>query len=637
MLSLGSLPTQHSELELKFVTQGPAVTQQLKLTELITLAAGTLLEKGGPSRLSAGALILVTGTVPGRLHGHMTTAIESLLRQMSRQGGAGLVVSTATRSPQSVPQSILELANRLNVPFLLTTAPAERWKGLHESIQKHRLLFAERRAAELGSLVQQLPAQLADPRTMQRIADWLARALDAQVLVSEPERVLAASPATAAEELAQAIIRQTVDGSAPEPFAGPHTQLISLAPASATDTVLAVARQTPFDEADLRLLRYGAKLLGLVDQAYREYHAASDASHAARSAAFELLMDAEIDKARRVMRKLAPGLLDPDTARVFALETNRASRDTAVLRCHTALGQRALVVPDPKEHGRLLIVQSVRSAEEADDMVSAELTRLVGVLGAGSSLGGSGVYSMSLLADALQEAITAQRFATLQAGSVALSVHEADLISLLPQEEAQQWARHLLRPLMQDESWEPLRETLPSALAYQYTVAARRLGLHRNTIMRRVARAAELLRMNFAAVNDRVAVALALELVTQREAPVPTPAAGTELPSLRMLLSAPQVHAWAQSLLKPVQTDRRDLLATARTWLSLDAHVEPTARMLGLAEGTVRSHLRALETYMQRDFTSLGGIRDLHFALHIVASSPGNSAVPQSRKPAEAT
>lgn len=231
---------------------------------------------------------------------------------------------------------------------------------------------------------------------------------------------------------------------------------------------------------------------------------------------------------------------------------------------------------------------------------------------------------MTLLADGLHEAISAQRFAAFQPGSVALSVRGSDLVSLLPQAEAQHWARRLLNPLMGggQAQWESMRETLPDALAYPYTVAARRLRLHRNTVMRRAARAAELLCVDFGSISGRIAVSLALELVTQREASTPPRLAGSEPLSLARLLATPQVQAWAQVLLRPVQADRRDLLSTARVWLTFDTHVERAARDLGLSEATVRSHLRALEDYMQRDLATLAGVRDLQFSLHVVTGRP---------------
>ncbi|MCT9105245.1 helix-turn-helix domain-containing protein [Streptomyces mirabilis] len=623
MPTLGLLPTDKPELELTSVVSGSRRAQTAEINGVVTVTPEQLLEDGVPSALPVGSLVLITGTSPFRLRGRVTTVLELLLQRMSRDGGAGLAVRAAPGARSPFPPDIVDRATRLGIALLTTAASAERWEGVHEEIQQSRLMFAERRAAQLSSLVQELPAQLADAHALQRIADWLARSLDCQVLVSEPERVLAASPATAAEQLAQAIIRQSVDGTLPETLSGPHTQLISLAPASAAHTILAVARRTPFDEADLRLLRQAAKLLGLVDQAHREYRAASDASHAARSAAFELLLDGEAEKARRVMAKLAPGLLETETARVFVVETQQERRDLTARRCSTAVGQQALVVPDPRDNRRILIVHPIRSDEDAGAEVSAELTRLVGALGPPSSLGGSGIYSMPLVADALHEAITAQRFAAFQPDSVALSVHGSDLVSLLPQAEAQIWARRLLHPLMRDETqWESMRETLPAALAHPKTVAARRLRLHRNTVMRRASRAAELLHMDFASISDRIAVALALELVTQREVSAAPQLTSSQPPSLARLLDTPQVHAWAQTLVRPVLADRRDLQSTALAWLTSDTHAEPAARALGLSEVTVRSHLRAMEDHMQLDLATLSGVRDLQFSLHVVTGQP---------------
>lgn len=622
MPTLGSLPTQHSDLELTFAWPRNSVPHHgERITGLTILHLDELLENGAPRRLDAGALILVAGAMPFRIRGRIAVAIEEVLRQMSLDGCVGLVVTAAEGVSQPFPQSLRDMSDQLEIPLLMTTASTDRWVHVHTSIQQARLDIAERRAHQLNALVQQLPAQLADPKAMQRIASWLARALNVQVLVSEPDRVLAASPPTAAEQLAQAIIRQSVEGSAPDSSSAPHTQLISLAPTSGADTVLAVARRTPFDEAEIRLLRHAAKLLGLVDQARREYHVAADASRAVRTAAVQLLLDGEVDKARRVMEQMAPGLLDTETARLFVVTTEPAHRDTAVRLCETATAGRALAVADPRERNRVVVIQPVRESEP-DGTVPGELVRLVSAPGPISSLGGSGVYSMSLLGDALNEAGTAQRFALHQPDSVALSVQHTDLVSLLCQHDAQRWARQLLHPLMEsDVQWEQMRETLPTALAYPYTVAARRLDLHRNTVTRRVARAAQLLAMDFTTIGDRIAVGLALELVTHREPPETT-RRGDRVPTLHQLLAAPQIRAWAETLLSAAREDRRNLLATAAAWLTFDAHLEPTARALGLSEVTVRTHLRALETHMARDLSSLNGMRDLQFALNIVTGEP---------------
>lgn len=627
MLTLGMLAGR-PELELAFAGGvDPARFEAVGVAGLTALTVSQLLEGEPQKRLDAGCLVLVTG-LQFRARGRAEVALETLMEQLALDACAGLVVSLAPGAHQPLPQAIRDLSHTLSVPVLVTTAPLREWAKTRHRLQESRLAGAELRASQLTTLVQQVPSELADPRAMQRIADWLARALQVQVLVSDPHRVLAASPATAAEALAPAIIHSSVD-AASDRSSGPHTRLISLGPARGAGTVLAIARGTaPFDDAEVRLLGHAAKLLGLLDQARREYRAAAETSRAARRAAVELLLDGEVDKARRVLAAQAPGLLDADTVRVFVVDVPCAHRDVAVRRCEVVTEGRALVIADPRADRRILVVQPVRPGR-ADDGVGADLTRLVAALGAEASVGGSGVYSMSLLADALREASAAQGFALLQPDAAALSAPNTDLIGLLPPRDAQLWARSLLDPLMRhDGQWEQMRETLSMALAHPYTVAARRLNLHRNTVTRRVARAAEALRVDFASVADRIAVGLALELVTHREPPARSMTPGAYVPTLHSLLSSPQVAAWADTLLRSARGDRRDLITTATVWLTHEAHLEPAARALGLSEATVRSHLRALEAHMSRDLGSLGGLRDLQFALYVAT---GKVEIAESR------
>ncbi|MFJ2397276.1 helix-turn-helix domain-containing protein [Streptomyces sp. NPDC087843] len=631
MPTLGSLPAAKPELELTFVwPRNSAPHHATRITGLTVLALAELLEAGSTRTLPADSLVLVSGVMPFRVRGRIAAALETLLQQMALDECVGLVVSTAPGQPgQPFPQSLRDLSDDLDIPLLVTTAQSDLWTDVHAGIQHDRLVLAERRVEQMNALVQQLPSQLADPKAMQRIADWLARALNVQVLVSEKERVLAASPATAVEHLAHAVIRQSVESSTPDMDAGPHTQLISLAPATGAEAVLAVARRSPFDDSELRLLQHAAKLLGLVEQARREYRAVATASQATRLAAVELLLDGEVGKARKIMESLAPGLLDSDMARVFVVETSATRRDATLRRCETVTAGQALVVADPRRRDRVLVIHPVWLGEAADTVVG-ELTRLVCELRPGASLGGSGTYSLSLLPDALKEATIAARFALHQPDPVALSVQETDLVTLLPPRESQLWASEVLNPLLHTDSWDLLRDTLHCALAYPYTVAARRLDLHRNTVTRRMTRAAELLGRDFASLTDRIEVALALELVTHR---VPEPATephGTETPTLPALLDTPQIRAWADSLLSSARTDRRDLLATASAWLTANTHLEPTARALGLSEVTVRSHLRALEGHLSRDLSSLDGTRDLHVALSLATGEPRAAGITQS-------
>ncbi|MEV6537400.1 PucR family transcriptional regulator, partial [Streptomyces sp. NPDC051639] len=230
MPTLGSLSTAKPELELTFAWPRDSTPHHAaRITGLTVLALAELLEAGSTRTLPADSLVLVTGVMPFRVRGRIAAALETLLQQMALDECAGLVVSTAPGQPghQPFPQSIRDLSDDRNIPLLVTTAEGGHWTDVHVGIQHDRLVLAERRVEQMNALVQQLPSQLADPKAMQRIADWLAHALDVQVLVSEKERVLAASPATAVEHLAHAVIRQSVESSSPDMDAGPHTQLIA--------------------------------------------------------------------------------------------------------------------------------------------------------------------------------------------------------------------------------------------------------------------------------------------------------------------------------------------------------------------------------------------------------------------------
>ncbi|WP_253916786.1 helix-turn-helix domain-containing protein [Streptomyces sp. MNP-20] len=616
-MTLADLAAHQPELGLKVVwPHAWASCQATEVSGLTPLSTQDIVE-GEPQRhLPAGHLVLITGSLP-RVRGRVAIALEILLEQMRLDDCSALVVSTTPGG--HLPRALHDLCVGYGVPLLTTTASPGQWRGVRDELQSLRASTAERHADQLSVLLERLPLRLADPSALQRLADGLSQILGAHVLVSEPAQVLAASPQAAAEHLAPAIICQSATGTHPGVA---HTQLISLTSTPRADIVLAVARSTPFTPADLRVLRTAARLMGLIDQAHREYRAAADASRTARTAAGELLLNAEVGKARAVMDKLAPGLLSPETARVFVIETSPERRQAAVQRCEALTADLTLTMADPRHTGRFTVIQPIHPDTLVDTVPDA-LTRLVHESGPGASLGGSGVYSLPLLSEALHEACAAQRLAARQPDAVVLSAQHTDLLGLLPRQHARLWAHHLLRPLMRHTNqWDQFRDTLPTELAHPNTVAARLLQVHRNTVKRHLTRAAELLSMDLGRVHHRVAVHLALEIVTQRSWPAPdddTPAASLPLPSL---LTGPELHAWATALLRPAHADPRPLLTTATSWLDHGTHIEPAARALGLSEATVRTHLRALENHTGRNLASVEGIRDLHFALYISTGAP---------------
>ncbi|WP_030570210.1 helix-turn-helix domain-containing protein [Streptomyces aureocirculatus] len=569
--------------------------------------------------LKDGFLVLITEPLATYTEDGLAAAMTTLLHQMSRCRCAALVMTWSPGTAASLPSAATELSAELGVPLMLTRAGLHHWLKAFDKWLDRRTEWAEHRVEQLNALLQHMPARLTDSTTMQRITEWLAATLGAQVIVSQTNGVLAAVPATAAADIGQAIISKTADsGSRPTP----HTHVISLTPQAGSGAILAVARSTVLDEADKRLLRHAAKVLGLVDQAQRDSGLVTYGSQSAYAAAMELLLSGEVDRARSVLAPLAPRLLCADSARVFVIDVTPECRDTAVRLCTAAVADQALVVGDPRTPRRILVMQSIALGEECDDAVAVELARLVN-RAPDASLGGSGLYPLSLLADAMQEAIAAQRSAVGSPNSVALPSQCTDLVRLLPRREAQTWSHDLLRPLLEPGAqWCHVRKTLAVALAYPYTVAARRLDLHRNTVARHVSQAAHMLSMNFNSVSDRIATSLALEVHARQEQQPRITAGETEPPTLESLVAAPQVGQWAAALLAPACADRRQLLATATSWLANDTCIEPTARGLSLSEATVRSHLRALEHYTNRNLNTLSGQRDLQIALHVHTGKP---------------
>ncbi|MEV0445154.1 helix-turn-helix domain-containing protein [Streptomyces spectabilis] len=621
MLTLGDL-VRNPELELTFADSAGATDYDgTPISAIITLSLQQMVQ-GEPQRhLEPGSLVLIT-EMPFRIRGRAEVALETLLEQMFLDQCVALIVAPSTGTALDFPQAVRDLSLDLAVPLLVTTATTQRWDSAHEHLQQSRLTGVQRDAARLDELLGVLPAQLSEPAAMQRIVDWLAHALEAEVLVSEPERVLAASPPGAAESLASSIIRRSHPSTAHEGPSAAHTRIFSIASSPGTDIALAVSRTTPaFHEADMCLLRHAAKFMGLLVQARRENQGAAAGSDATKEVALELLFDAQVDKARRVMAAQTPGLLEADTARVYVVDTAPALRDAAARCCQAVTAERALVVPDPADDRRVLIIHPLQPGHS--DNVAAELQRQVLSLGTGVSLGGSGEYSLARLSAALNEAITAQRFALHHPDSIAMSAHHTDLVTLLPAHDAQRWACRLLEPLMRHAgSWAQMRETLPVALAYPYTVAARRLDVHRNTVTRRVNRAAHLLDMDLNSVTDRIAVDLAVELANRHPKPNEPVTPSQTPPTMHSLLATPQTTAWADWLLDNARRDGRKLLATATSWLTHNLRLEPTASTVGLSVTTVRSHLQALEQHIDRDLTSLAGQRDLQYALHIQTGEP---------------
>lgn len=626
MPTLSSMPTDKPGLGIRFLSpENAAITyEKRKVTGLSFITLSQLCE-GEPVRMHGGSLVLIAGHMPLLTSDKTaTTAMERLLDDMAQVHASALVITAPADSTYRIfPESLRQRAKLRSIPLMMTTARPEHWAGVHDGIRGCREEFAEDEAKKLNLLISELPEQLEDPAAMQGITDWLAGSLGAQVqvLVRDPERVLAATPPDAAEHLLQTIWPQTLQGSAASPATG-HTQMFSLDPTALVQTTLAIAAPEPFDEYDARLMQHAVKFLRMADRAQRASRNAAVTTAMARSVAYQMLMAGRPHEARQVMADLAPGLLDPDHLRVFAIDDPSGLTAGTVRSVETVASGRALVITDPYETRRIVVVQPVPAGQEHDTTMADALVRTVRSITPRATVGGSPLYAIVRAADAYASAADAAAYAAQRPGSAVLSLQETALLSLLPAGPARRWAHARLSPVLtleDPERREQLLETLAAALHNPAGIAAERLGLHRNTLRTRLRDAESLLELDLGILANKCAVSLAVELVNQLEA-------GNFIepddePTLQLLLAAPEMNSWAQSLLLEASQDRRNLLTTARAWLAADARIKPAAMALGLSGVTVRAHITELGERMGRDLDTLSGIRDLLYALEITAQN----------------
>jgi sugar diacid utilization regulator len=570
-----------------------------------------------------------------------SAAVDQLLRELARQRAAGLALAVDRHG--AVPVDVRSSAARLNLPLLTTTTPLSVWSDLTPRLHEYRYQRTEWHIEQLTALLNRLPAQLADPDAMQRVADWLAAALDAEVLVSDSCRgILAASPETAVHTLAPFLVRQAVQSehAAPARDRSLHTRLVSLV-SEGTDAVLSVASRRPFDGLGTELMQHAAKVLGWGDQARQEHQMVrvADAVRGVRLGAFQLLMVGDEVSAQRVMAGLAPGLLTTDRVRVYVIDNGGRDREAAARHCESAVSGRAMLVRCPAFDGHLIVVDPLHDEDDDPRSVANGLRQVVASLPE-LRMGGSLVHPLSDVSAAYAEALTALVMARQMPGRVGLSEERAQLADILEPALARRWAGTFLRPVLTLPTGQrdQLLRTLSLGLEFQHITAGRIIGIHRNTVAHRIAKVGELLNLDLDRVLDRVVVSLAVQIVLKHghEEISPDPMA-----DLQRMLSAPEVRAWAETFLKPLKGDRRDLLRTLRAWLEHDSHVEKTAAALDLSPVTVRSHLRAAEPLIQRelilsDLTDdvpdqdehvLSGVRPLAFALHVSTSHPSGLVI----------
>jgi hypothetical protein len=519
----------------------------------------------GPS-FENGTLFLVTLDTPRPSPADVRT-LDRLIRLLGRHRAAGLVIGTPGHDLRTLPEATLTAANRLELPLLTTSAETAAWDRVNEDLRLWRAQFAERQVEHLDGLIHRLPARLADPTAVRRIADWLSVALEAEVLVSSARRgVLAAAPDSAPAVLAHAVITgapavitgasavttgthgvltgvhgadasapdaSAPDASAPDasapgaPDGAMHTRIVSISPGfpgAEDEARLAIASHHPFDSAGTALIRHAAKLVGLCDQARREHQVRTETPRAVRHAAFQLLMRGETVLAQVVYTGAAQALLDTDTARVYIVDTGPQEREATLSWCERALAERAIVSACPGKPKHILILDPVRESDRVEtvlkDMIAARRGHLMGQ---------SRLHPLAETTVGYLEALTAVGDAAGTPHRIRLGGSKAKFAPLLPRREARAWAADLMAPLLdafpgRGDERKLLLETLPTALSFKHTEAAGGLGVHRNTVTQRLNRAGKILSLDLrGSANDRILTLLALDILALPHPDTPPP------------------------------------------------------------------------------------------------------------------
>lgn len=551
---------------------------------------------------------------------------DRLFQTLSLGRAAGLVVADAP--DETLLAEIREAAARHRFPLLTSTRSLSAWRSdLARAVLDLSVAAARRHSARLGALLEQLRPT---PDTVPNISGLLARELDAEVVVRGADGVLAAAPPAAPLSLAS--VAQHPDRPHQTTPAGLFARTVPLS----AHEFLIVATKGPQSRADRAVVTHaaGALAFALAPRARQVDAPFAAAVRGIRLSAFQLLMTGNATHAQRVMAGVAPGLLDSETARVFIVDCARADRDTVMGEVERSLDGHALAVRCPAYHEHIIIVVPHHPGHDAE----SELRRLREAFStADVAVGGSLAHPLEGVGNAYGEAADALARATHHPDrTVITSSRKPGLVDILPAAPARAWAGRFLHPILSmPKEGRQILEATAMALEFRTSAAARIIGVHRNTVARRVNQVCAGVGINPERTLDRIALSLAIQIVGTHPAGRPD----AEDVSLHTLLTHPQVQGWADKALRPLADDRRDLIRTLRAWVLSEFNADVAAARLGIATKTVRSHIRAAEPLLEKDLITglpqdseeeneqrLSGIRPLTVALY--ATTPPGTAHP---------
>jgi predicted DNA-binding protein (UPF0251 family) len=644
----------------------------LTVNDLVATADfGLGLVTGGGDREVDHVLVLPSAEQTGaRIGGRIEKALvvagpglpngpDRLVRTLADGGAAGLaLVGAAADDPRL--GVLRATAAATGLPLLASPGTPAAWRELAPRVADLAADAVRRQHARLTGLLDRLPAPDTDERTtLTKLTSFLAAQLDAEVVVRTEEGVLASAPATALAALGPVLEPAAgsaaapvtgrppasapgrppgsapgpAPGSAPGPASGsaPGSSARSRQPtvpgrfvqvlplSGAGDATLVVATRQPPSPTDRGLAAYTAKALNLALAGLRERQAeraVGEAVRGVRLSAFQLLMTGNSVPAQRVMASLAGGLLDCETVQVFVLDCARAGREAVLAEAERTLADEALAVRCPAFDSHVIVVAPHHPHTRPEQGLHRVLDTFAD---ARVLLGGSLAHPLDATADAYVEALDSLTRAGRSPDRIAMATRTTGIVDVLAPAPARAWASHLLHPVLTlPRGGRQVLETTAIAVEFEISAAARVMGVHRNTVARRVRQVFEAVGLDHERILDRVVFSLAAQIDGRHGAdPGQDPATA---PDLHTLLGEPALRAWADKTLRPLADDRRDLLRTVRAWIQHGCRFEAAALSLGIAAKTVRAHIRAAEPLLARDLTTGPPVDDVEAAGHRLAS-----------------
>lgn len=464
----------------------------------------------------------------------------------------------------------------------------------------------------IGDL-RQLCREAAAPDGVRRVLELLARRVDGEAVLADPDQVIAV-PAIA-ERLLEVVaddVTRVRSGLADAASFTVDGREVAVLPVGASVLVVA-GRLTAQTRALLADAVDPLRLAWRAAVAERRAERAETADAATREAVLHLLMVGHLSGARRTAAALRPEL--PDLARVYLIDSEPEIREKLTRQCRDVF-DGAWVVPCPV-YSRHVIVLAPAEADAPDPV--ADLTGAF----PDSRLGVGLRVPLRDIPIGYKQAFHALSVARRRPERYARFSPRGQLGELLG-EAGREWAARLLAPLL---AYRPARPQDPDAYELLATLlswldfgnqAAAQLKIHRNTLSSRLHHISTQLSCDLTRLTTQSELYLALQLVDER----PTATGQGAGPELDTVLDDPAVRQWAEIQLSPLlAADRATLLTTVHTWLAHDLQPGAVAAALGISAHGLRKRLARAEELLGRALLVGPSSRyDLHLAFR---ANPG--------------